>query len=224
LGSTSRADGGFGLRPSMIEPCTNRSSPDNPYYRGLGCADFSEGRRLVGAGCTIGGFSPIASENLTRQSPRREVLLAPAHRPRCISSRSPPSMKPKLKLCLVISESHLSRYSRTAGSSNRPPARAMVITAKRDRAKILGRVAVLPWPVRARHVESRAPIFGAACSRQTCSLLRLPSGLLEEPGCTICEGFVPPIVWFGSVAKASIFPKSDPIARIHFVFRIDQIS
>ena len=62
---------------------------DNPYYRGLGCADFSEQRRLVGAGCTIGGFSPIASENLTRQSPRREVLLAPAHRPRCISSRSP---------------------------------------------------------------------------------------------------------------------------------------
>jgi hypothetical protein len=171
-------------------------------------------------------FHPSPLENLTRQSPRREVLLAPAHRPRCISSRGPQfaaSMKPKLKLCLVISESHLSRYSRTAGSSKRPPARTMVITAKRDRAKILGRVAVLPWPVRARHVESRAPIFGAASSRQTCSLLRLPSGLLEEPGCTICESFVPHIVRFGSVAKASIFPKSDPIARIHFVFRIDQI-
>ena len=54
--------------------------------------------------------------------------------------------------------------------------------------------------------ESRASIFGAASSRQTCSLLRLLSGLLEEPGCTICEGFVPHIVRFGSVAKASIFP------------------
>jgi hypothetical protein len=71
--------------------------------------------------------------------------------------------------------------------------------------------------------ESRAPIFGAASSGQTCSLLRLPSGLLEEPGCTICEGFVPHIVRFGSVVKAPIFPKSHPIARIHFVFRIDQI-
>src|SRR6516225_2116149 len=72
-----------------VTPHECRPAPDNPYYRGLGCADFSEQRRLVGAGCTIGGFSPIASENLTRQSPRREVLLAPAHRPRCISSRSP---------------------------------------------------------------------------------------------------------------------------------------
>jgi hypothetical protein len=48
--------------------------------------------------------------------------------------------------------------------------------------------------------------------------LQLPSGLLEEPGCPICEGFVPHIIRFGSTAKASIFPKSGPIVRIHFVF------
>jgi hypothetical protein len=69
-----------------------------PYYRGLGCVDFSERRRPGDADGVIGGFSPIA---LQINDPRREVLLAPAHRPCCISSRSPEfaaSMKPKLKL------------------------------------------------------------------------------------------------------------------------------
>jgi hypothetical protein len=69
----------------------------------------------------------------------------------------------------------------------------------------------------------QSPTFGATSARQTCLLLQLPSGLPEEPGGTSCEGFVPHVVRFGSVAEASIFPKSDPIAHIHFVFRIDQI-
>jgi hypothetical protein len=100
---------------------------------------------LVGAGCTIGGFSPIASENLTRQSPRREVLLAPAHRPGCISSRSPKfaaSMKPKLKLWLVISESrpHCQSVFKNGGKLETSAGPGAGITAKGDRAKILGGV------------------------------------------------------------------------------------
>src|SRR5271165_2191096 len=46
---------------------------------------------------------------------------------------------------------------------------------------------------------------------------------MEEPGCTICEGSDPHIAWFGIAAEASIFPETDPIARIHFVFGIEQI-
>jgi hypothetical protein len=115
-----------------------RPAPDNPYYRGLGCADFSKQRRPGSAVGIIGGFSPIA---LKINDPRREVLLAPAHRPRCISSRSPKfaaSMKPKLKLWLVISASRpLSVFK----SGRKPETSAGPddgITAKRDRAKILG--------------------------------------------------------------------------------------
>src|SRR5215469_12961999 len=40
------------------------------------------------------------------------------------------------------------------------------------------------------------------------------SDLLDEPRCTI---------WEGISAEASIFPESDPIACVHFVFGIDQI-
>src|ERR1700758_3649339 len=86
-----------------------RPAPDNPYYRGLGCADFSEQRRPCGAVGIIGGFSPIA---LKINDPRREVLLAPAHRPRCISSRTPKfaaSMKPKLNSGLSSPHPELSR-------------------------------------------------------------------------------------------------------------------
>src|SRR5215472_9179584 len=53
--------------------------------------------------------------------------------------------------------------------------------------------------------------------------LQLASDLLEEPGCTVCEGSSPHITRIGIAAETSIFPESDPVARIHFVFRIDQI-
>ena len=55
------------------------------------------------------------------------------------------------------------------------------------------------------------------------SVLQLASDLLEELGCTICEGSDPHIARFGISAEASIFPESAPIACIHFVFGIDQI-
>jgi hypothetical protein len=54
-------------------------------------------------------------------------------------------------------------------------------------------------------------------------MLQLASDLLEEPDCTICDGSDLYIAWFGIAAEASIFPETDPIARIHFVFGIDQI-
>jgi len=43
-----------------VTPHECRPAPDNPYYRGLSCADFTEQRRPSGADGTIGGFSPIA--------------------------------------------------------------------------------------------------------------------------------------------------------------------
>jgi hypothetical protein len=199
----------------IIEPCANRGpARDNPYYRGLGCADFSEQRRPGGAVGIIGGFSPIA---LKINDPRREVLLAPAHRPRCISSRSPKFRRideTEIELWLFISASRPQSYSRTAGSSKRSPGRAMASRPSTIEQKSSAACCSPAVAGQGATRESRAPIFGAASSRQTCSLLRLPSGLLEEPGCTISEGFVPHIVRFGSVAKASIFPKSDPIALL----------
>jgi hypothetical protein len=118
--------------------------------------------------------------------------------------------------------SDLCRCSKN-GRSKRPPAQATTSRPSVIEAKILGGVSHSCCRLsRARHVR-QSPTFRAASSRETCLLLRLPPGLLEEPGCTICEGFVPHIVRFGSVAKASISPKSGPIACIHFAFRIDQI-
>jgi hypothetical protein len=177
----------------IIEPCANRGpARDNPYYRGLGCVDFSEQRRPGGADGIIGGFSPIA---LKINDPRRGVQLAPAHCPRCIS----------LAHCRNshrIDETEIG----TGACHLRIPTQSVFKSGGTLETS-----------------AGRAPTFAAASSRQTCLPLQLPSELLEEPGCPIREGFVPHIVRFGRAAKASIFPKSGPIARIHFVFRIDQI-
>src|SRR6516164_3227802 len=63
---------------------------------------------------------------------------------------------------------------------------------------------------------------GAASSHGT-GLLLLGSDFLEEPSCSISEGSGADIARFGIAAEATIFPKSDPIARIHSVFGIDQM-
>ena len=60
-------------------------------------------------------------------------------------------------------------------------------------------------------------------SHGTGLLLQLGSDFLEEPSCSIGEGSVADIARFGIAAEAPIFPKSDPIARIHSVFGIDQM-
>ena len=60
-------------------------------------------------------------------------------------------------------------------------------------------------------------------SHGTGLLLQLGSDSLEEPSCSIGEGSVALIARFGIAAEAPIFPKSDPIARIHSVFGIDQM-
>src|SRR5215469_931973 len=80
---------------------------------------FNEGRRR---GWHNGGvFWPIALEI---NDPRRDVLLAPAHRPRCISWRSDEvrvaPMKPKLKLGACHLRIPTSVSVQEAGSS-RPP-------------------------------------------------------------------------------------------------------
>src|SRR5215469_10290736 len=64
---------------------------------------------------------------------------------------------------------------------------------------------------------------GAASSHGTGLLLQLGSDFREEPSCSIGEGSGADIARFGIVAEAPIFPKSDPIARIHSVFGIDQM-
>ena len=75
---------------------------------------------------------PIALEI---NDPRYDVMLAPAHRRKWASWRSAEirtaSMKPQLKLGLSSPHPDLSRCSKTAGSSKRPPARA---TASRPSA------------------------------------------------------------------------------------------
>jgi hypothetical protein len=103
----------------------------------------------------------------------------------------------------------------------RPPAWA---TASRPSAIEQESSAACRNPAVARQGTTRQAklTFGAAPSPRNL-IVTVVFWLLEEPGCTMCEGFVPHIVRFGSAAEASIFPRSNPIARIHFVFRVDQI-
>ena len=76
---------------------------------------------------------------------------------------------------------------------------------------------------RPRNQRDCSPNWGGALSHGTGLLLQLGSDFLEEPGCSIGEGPVAHIARFGIAAEAAIFPKSDPIARIHSVFGIDQM-
>src|SRR5215470_4447676 len=75
----------------------------------------------------------------------------------------------------------------------------------------------------ARHAGVRTQPWGRGFVARNLVALQLASDLLEEPGCTVCEGSSPHITRIGIAAETSIFPESDPVARIHFVFRIDQI-
>src|SRR6516165_4826787 len=145
-------------RQRQLRQCPTASSnwlrldgKQDPYYRGLGGADFSKQRRPGGAVGTIGGFSPIALPiALEINDPRYDVMLAPAHRRKWASWRSAEirtaSMKPQLKLGLSSPHPDLSRCSKTAGSSKRPPARA---TASRPSAIAQKSSAACRIPVRA---------------------------------------------------------------------------
>src|SRR5215470_13206525 len=74
-----------------------------------------------------------------------------------------------------------------------------------------------------RAINGVKALPGAASSHGTGLLLQLGSDFLEEPSCSIGEGSGADIARFGIAAEAPIFPKSDPIARIHSVFGIDQM-
>ena len=146
----------------------------DPYYRGLGGADFSKQRRPGGAVGTIGGFSPIALPiALEINDPRYDVMLAPAHRPKWASWRSAEirtaSMKPQLKLGLSSPHPDLSRCSKTAGSSKRPPARA---------------------------TASRA----SAIAQKSSAACRIPQGVTREAEPHLWRGFVPPNLFVVTVA------------------------
>jgi hypothetical protein len=74
-----------------------------------------------------------------------------------------------------------------------------------------------------RAINGVKALPGAASSHGTGLLLQLGSDFLEEPSCSIGEGSGADIARFGIAAEAPIVPKSDPIARIHSVFGIDQM-
>src|SRR5271165_6984712 len=70
--------------------------------------------------------------------------------------------------------------------------------------------------------RKKSPTLRRGLPHETCLLLQLAPDLLEEPGCTNCQGSDPHIAWFGA-AEASVFPETTPSPPILFFFGIKKI-
>src|SRR5215469_8689504 len=93
----------------------------------------------------------------------------------------------------------------------------------REKQRPPGRLEFLVSPVGAPRRSSNPAPWGRGFVAWHLVALQLASDHLEEHGCTVCKGSGPHITRIGIAAETSIFPESDPVPRIHFVFRTEQI-